>query len=104
VRRAHPPQPIASPRAPNVLGVEATVSGRAVTLVWHPPADSKSVMVLRARGARARSAIVYRGRARRFRDVSTRSCAAYRYTIVNYDKTGHASTGVPTSVVSGGCR
>jgi hypothetical protein len=103
LRRAHPQPSVAPPRATNVLGVEATVSGRTVTLVWNTPADSKVVVVLRARGDHGRSAVVYRGRAPRFRDVSTRSCTAYRYTIVNYDPKGHDSTGVPTSVVTGGC-
>jgi hypothetical protein len=102
-RRVRPKPSVAPPRATNVLGVEATVSGRTVTLVWHAPADSKAVVVLRARGTHGRSAVVYRGRARRFRDLSARSCTAYRYTIVNYDPKGHDSTGVPTSVVTGGC-
>ena len=38
-----------------------------------------------------------------YRDGSARPCSSYRYTIVNYDRRGHRSTGVPTSVVTGGC-
>jgi hypothetical protein len=87
--------------ASNVLGVAAQVAGSGVKLVWHPPADSGRVVVLRARGDH--STVVFRGRAVSFRDVSPRACTAYRYTIVNYDKRGHRSTGVPTSVVTRGC-
>jgi hypothetical protein len=47
--------------------------------------------------------VVFRGGATSFRDISPRPCTAYRYTIVNYDRRGHRSTGVPTSVVTGGC-
>jgi hypothetical protein len=74
-----------------------------VKLVWHRPADSGRVVVLRALGDHERSTIVFRGRATRFRDVSPRPCTSYRYTIVNYDRRGHPSTGVPTSVVTEGC-
>lgn len=91
------------PRATNVLGVQATVAGRAVTLAWLAPAGSRKVVVLRSRSVGGRSAIVYRGRGKHFRDTATRRCTAYRYTIVNYDRRGHASTGVPTSVVTGSC-
>jgi hypothetical protein len=47
--------------------------------------------------------VVYRGRATSYRDMSPQPCTAYRYTIVNYDRSGHHSTGVPTSVVTEGC-
>jgi hypothetical protein len=88
--------------AANVLGVEARPDGRGVTIVWNRPADSGHVVVLRARGAH-RGMVVFRGRAARYRDASTRPCTAYRYTIVNYDRRGHHSTGVPTSIVTRGC-
>jgi hypothetical protein len=87
--------------AANVLGVVTQVAGSGVKLVWHPPADSGQVVVLRSRGDH--SSVVFRGRAASFRDVSPRACTAYRYTIVNYDRRGHRSTGVPTSVVTKGC-
>jgi hypothetical protein len=61
------------------------------------------VVVLRRLGDQGRSAVVFHGRATSFRDVSPRRCTAYRYTIVNYDRRGHRSTGVPTSVVTEGC-
>ena len=61
---------------------------------------SARVIVLRTRGTQSNGVVVYRGRAVRFRDVSPRRCTAYRYTIVNYDRHGHRSTGVPTSVVT----
>ncbi len=86
--------------ASNVLGVEATVSRHGVALQWQAPAGSARVVVLRARGTRSSGVVVYRGRAARFRDASLIRCAAYRYTIVNYDRHGHRSTGVPTSVVT----
>jgi hypothetical protein len=89
--------------AANVLGVAAQVAGPRVKLVWHPPASSTHVVVLRALGDRRRATVVFRGRATSFRDVSPRPCTVYRYTIVNYDRSGHRSTGVPTSVVTGGC-
>jgi hypothetical protein len=89
--------------AANVLGVTARVSRPGVTIVWKRPASSARVVVLRARGARRRGVVVYRGRATGYRDVSPRPCTAYRYTIVNYDRRGHRSTGVPTSVVTNGC-
>jgi hypothetical protein len=88
--------------ASNVLGVAATADRRGLTLVWRPPADSARVVVLRARG-RGPGAVVYRGRGRRYEDLSVRPCTAYRYTIINYDRHGHRSTGVPTSVVTAGC-
>ncbi len=88
--------------ASNVLGVAASVDGRGVTLVWHPPANSAHVVVVRA-AEPGRSVVVYRGRARRFEDTPLRPCSAYRYTIVNYDRRGHRSTGVPTSLVTASC-
>jgi hypothetical protein len=89
--------------AANVLGVAAQVAGPGVKLVWSPPADSSHVVVLRKLGARGRSRVVFNGRATSFRDVSPLRCTAYRYTIVNYDRHGRRSTGVPTSVVTEGC-
>ena len=61
------------------------------------------MVVLRSLAARTRSVVVYEGRASNYRDTSPRPCTAYRYTIVNYDRNGHRSTGVPTSVVTDGC-
>lgn len=84
--------------AANVLGVAATVSRRGVTLVWQRPVDSERVVVRRARGGR--SSVVYRGPATSYRDGALRPCTVYSYTIVNYDRRGHRSTGVPTSVVT----
>lgn len=89
--------------ATNVLGVSAQVASGGVTLVWQQPADSGRVVVVRARGGRAQGAVVFRGQATSFRDNSPRPCTAYRYTIVNYDRHGHRSTGVPTSIVTAGC-
>lgn len=94
-RRRHAPVVWAT----NVLGVEATVGRSGVRLLWQPPADSARVVVFRKRGSRP-SVVVYRGRARMYRDTSLRSCTGYGYTIVNYDRRGHRSTGVPTSVVT----
>ena len=89
--------------AANVLGVAAQVAGPGVKLVWQRPTLSGHVVVLRARGDQGRATVVFRGRAAGFRDLSPRPCTAYRYTIVNYDRHGHRSTGVPTSVVTAGC-
>jgi hypothetical protein len=86
--------------ASNVLGVEARVEESGVTLVWKRPADSSRVAVLRARGFRGHGSVLFRGRAATYRDASARPCTAYRYTIVNYDRSGRRSTGVPTSVVT----
>ena len=87
--------------ASNVLGVSATVGKAGVALTWHEPADSRRVVVVRTREGRGRRVVVvYRGRAASYRDTSARACAAYRYTIVNYDRRGHRSTGVPTSVAT----
>jgi hypothetical protein len=97
------------PRAPrvtwaaNVLGVTARVGSPGVTIVWQRPTNSGRVDVLRTRAARRHGVVVLRGRATSYRDVSPRPCTAYRYTIVNYDRRGHRSTGVPTSVVTEGC-
>ena len=74
-----------------------------MTLVWQRPTGSVQVVVLRSLAVHARNSVVYRGRASRYRDASPRPCTAYRYTIVNYDRNGRRSTGVPTSVVTGGC-
>ena len=86
--------------ASNVLGVTASVNRRHVALLWQPPADSARVVVLRKREGESSSVVVYRGRATSYRDSSLRPCTGYRYTIVNYDRRGHLSTGVPTSVVT----
>jgi hypothetical protein len=87
--------------AANVLGVEARVEESGVTLVWKRPANSRRVAVLRARGAHGHRSVLFRGRGASYRDASARPCTAYRYTIVNYDRSGRRSTGVPTSVVTG---
>jgi hypothetical protein len=87
----------------NVLGVSAAVSARGVSLAWKPPAGSDRVVVLRRLGDAKHSVTVFRGRADGVRDVSPRPCSSYRYTIVSYDRAGHPSTGVPTSVVTAGC-
>jgi hypothetical protein len=89
--------------ATNVLGVTARVGGTGVTLVWQRPASSGKVVVLRTRPHSRHADVVFRGRATRYRDRSLRPCTEYRYTIVNYDRRGHRSTGVPTSVVTAGC-
>jgi hypothetical protein len=69
-----------------------------VTLMWKRPADSSRVAVLRARGFRGRGSVLFPGRAATYRDASARPCTAYRYTIVNYDRSGRRSTGVPSVV------
>jgi hypothetical protein len=89
--------------ASNVIGVEARVGTPGVTLVWKRPADSEHVTVLRSPSSGGRGVVVFRGRAAAYRDPKPRPCSSYRYTIVNYDRHGHRSTGVPTSVVTGGC-
>jgi len=89
--------------AANVLGVAAQVGSPGVKLVWQRPTVSGHVVVLRARGNQGRGTVVFGGRVASFRDLSPRPCTAYRYTIVNYDRHGHRSTGVPTSVVTAGC-
>jgi hypothetical protein len=89
--------------ATNVLGVTARVGRPAVTLAWHEPSDSAHVVVLRTIGERKGGTVVYRGSGRNYRDPDPRPCTNYRYTIVNYDRRGHRSTGVPTSVVTNGC-
>ena len=84
-----------------MLGVEAQVDDAGVTLSWQRPASSGHVVVLRRPGANG--GVVYEGKAASFSDPDVQSCTAYRYTIVNYDRRGHPSTGVPTSVVTSGC-
>jgi hypothetical protein len=86
--------------ATNVLGVEARVGRDGVVLMWLRPADSARVIVLRRQEARSGATVVYRGRAARFHDSSARPCTGYQYTIVNVDRRGHRSTGVPTAVVT----
>jgi hypothetical protein len=89
--------------AANVLGVSTSVDARGVRLVWRRPKGSNHVVVLRTRGARGRSVVIFRGSATTFRDVSVRPCTSYRYTIVTYGRGGRPSTGVPTAVVTEGC-
>jgi hypothetical protein len=89
--------------AANVLGVTANVNDTGVRLVWQRPSDSDHVVVLRASGAQRGSVVVFRAPGTSYRDSSARKCTQYRYTIVNYDRHGHRSTGVPTSVVTQGC-
>jgi hypothetical protein len=95
----------ATPRiwAANVLGVTVGVDAKGISLVWKRPSRSDHVVVLRTRGAGSHSVVVFRGRATGYRDSSARSCSEYRYEIVNYDRRGHRSTGVFTSVVTPGC-
>jgi hypothetical protein len=87
----------------NVLGVEAKVDDSGVTLSWRVPAQSDQVVVVRQPGARGQAGVVFRGRVASYRDSEVRPCTAYRYTLVNYDRRGRRSTGVPTTVVTGGC-
>ena len=86
--------------ATNVLGVEARVGRNGVVLLWLRPANSARVLVLRRQDAKAGATVVYRGRAARFHDSSARPCTGYLYTIVNVDRRGHHSTGVPTAVTT----
>ena len=89
--------------AANVLGVTTRVGNGGVTIVWRRPTGSGKVVVVRAGGGSS-GGVVVRGGTNTFRDVSPRPCTAYRYTIVNYNRLGFPSTGVPTSVVTSGCR
>ena len=89
--------------AANVLGVTTRVGNGGVTIVWRRPTGSGKVVVVRAGGGSS-GGVVVRGGTNTFRDVSPRPCTAYRYTIVNYNHLGFPSTGVPTSVVTSGCR
>jgi hypothetical protein len=102
-RRRESPRRAPITWATNVLGVTAGVDARGVTLAWQAPADSARVAVLRALDGGKPSVVVFRGRATSVRDTSPRPCSTYRYTIVNYDRGGRRSTGVPTSVVTAGC-
>lgn len=88
--------------ASNVLGVVTRISRGHVVLLWGRRPGSGRVVVLRARD-RGPSRVVYRGRGARYEDSSTRACTAYRYTLVRYDRRGHRSTGVSSSVVTPGC-
>jgi hypothetical protein len=90
--------------AANVLGVTVGIDGNGVRLVWERPTESNHVVVVRKLVSARRSVVVFRGRATSFRDVSAHRCTAYRYIIINYDGRGHQSTGVPTSIVTQGCR
>ena len=89
--------------AANVLGVTAAVDTRGVRLAWQPPAGSRRVVVFRTLDDGKHRITLFRGRATSIRDDSPRPCRTYRYMIVNYDRGGRRSTGVPTSVVTGGC-
>ena len=84
-----------------MLGVESQVDDAGVTLSWQRPTSSGHVVIVRRGGAHR--GVVYEGRATTYSDSDVRRCTAYRYTIVNYDRRGHPSTGVPTSVVTSGC-
>jgi hypothetical protein len=99
VRRRAP----AATWAANVLGVTVGVDRRGVKLSWQRPTESSQVVVVRKLVSRRHSVVVFKGRTTSFRDVSARPCSAYRYMIINYDASGHPSTGVPTSVVTQGC-
>ena len=90
-------------RAANVLGVTAAIDARGVRLAWQSPPGSDHVVVFRTGDNSNHGSIVFRGRATRVRDVPPRPCITYRYTIFSYDRGGHRSTGVPTSVVTEGC-
>jgi hypothetical protein len=89
--------------AANVLGVKVGIDKRGVKLAWQRPTKSSQVVVVRKPVSRRQSVVVFKGLATSFRDVSARPCTAYRYMIINYDRGGHPSTGVPTSVVTQGC-
>ena len=88
--------------AANVLGVMALVDGGGVRLVWESPSASDHVVVSRT-AENGEQRIIFRGRTTSVRDDSPQSCRMYRYTIVSYDRQGRRSTGVPTSVMTGGC-
>ncbi len=90
----------------NVLGVVVTAGHGTVTLSWARPGDSAHVVVLRERRVRSGekasygdARVVYRGTGTSHRDRGVENGVEYRYVIVNYDRTGNASSGVPTVVV-----
>jgi len=101
-RKPRQPAPVTT-WAANVLGVTANVDGADVRLGWQRPSDSDHVVVLRASSAQRKGVVVFRTPGTSYRDSSARACTEYRYTIVNYDRHGHSSTGIPTSVVTRGC-
>jgi hypothetical protein len=80
----------------------AVVDDGGVRLVWESPSASDHVVVSRT-AENGEQRVIFRGRAKSVRDASPQSCSAYRYTIFSYDRHGHRSTGVPTSVMTGGC-
>jgi hypothetical protein len=104
-RKREPRRRAARHWAANVLGVVSAVDARAVQLAWQAPSTSDHVVIVRTHENGRHGVVVFRGRARRVRDAShgLRPCHTYRYTIVSYDRRGRRSTGVPTTVVTGGC-
>ena len=89
--------------AANVLGLRVGIDRKGVRLVWERPTESNYVVVVRKLISERHSVVVFRGPAASFQDVSARPCTSYRYLIINYDRRGHPSTGVRTSVVTQGC-
>ena len=89
--------------AANVLGLRVGIDRKGVRLVWERPTESNYVVVVRKLISDRHSVVVFRGPAASFQDVSARPCTSYRYVIINYDRRGHPSTGVRTSVVTQGC-
>lgn len=84
-------------RSRNVLGVIVSLSPRSVTIRWRAPTSSRHVIVLRRKRGASKDLVVYRGTRPWLQDASLQP-GTYTYVIVNYDRGGRASSGVPTVV------
>ncbi|MGB2953443.1 MAG: hypothetical protein WBB74_08615 [Gaiellaceae bacterium] len=77
---------------PPSLSVHVAATDGAVLLRWSASPDTTLVTVARATGRTAPEALVYKGRARGFRDRRVRNGLAYRYAVTAYDVANNATT------------
>ena len=77
---------------PRLARLAAEVGNQSVTLSWRRPTDLTSVQIVRRPGrGKARSSVVYRGKAASFRDRALRVGTLYHYTLTSRDIAGNTS-------------
>ena len=76
---------------PVVRAVTAAPGNRAAIVRWRLSPDAELVELVRSPGRRAAKMVVYRGKAKSYRDRGLRNGIRYRYAVVSYDEAGNRS-------------
>ena len=87
---------------PKLRKVRLKHFNRSVQLSWAASPDTQLTEVQRSSTARgAKTATVYRGPAKKFRDRHLRVGAKYRYTVIAFDQAANSATRKLTAVATG---